>query len=409
MEKPKDPSRLINTELAGCRIVEEIGRGGMAVVYRAQQPKLERWVAIKVLRPDLLAVEEFLTRFRREAKAVAALRHPNILTIYDYGEEQGLAYIVMEYVTGDTLKNRLTGQPWDWLEAVSLILPLGRALAFAHSRGIIHRDIKPANILLARDDWPLLSDFGLAKLLEAQQTLTQPGVGLGTPLYTAPEQMLGEKVDHRADIYALAMLLYEMTTGRLPFEAETPIKLMIERLQRPPMPPRQINPALPVRLEKILLKALEQKPADRFGDMEELVNALDALRRSARRGTATGIHRTTQVIKRDQFLLGPRLIVSGTGVILALVPEKESLIGRKTSYSDQVPDIDLSSHGGGQAGVSRIHARLMTQEGQWYLEDLNSTNGTILNGQTVSPGQLVALKDGDMIQFGSLSVTFYGS
>lgn len=268
MKKPIDPTQLIDTELAGCRIVEEIGRGGMAVVYRAHQAKLERWVAIKVLRPDLLAVEEFLTRFRREAKAVAALRHPNILTIYDYGEERGLAYIVMEYVTGDTLKNRLTGQPWDWLEAVSLILPLGQALAFAHSRGIVHRDIKPANILLARDDWPLLSDFGLAKLLEAQQTLTQPGVGLGTPLYTAPEQMLGEQVDHRADVYALAMLLYEMTTGRLPFEADTPIKLMIERLQRPPMPPRQINPALPARLEKILLKALEQKPADRFGEME---------------------------------------------------------------------------------------------------------------------------------------------
>jgi serine/threonine protein kinase len=409
MNHPKAPKHLIDTELAGCRIVEEIGQGGMAVVYRAYQERLERWVAIKVLQAGLLANEEALARFRREAKAVAALRHPNILTIYDYGEERGLAYIVMECVTGDTLKNRLSGEPWPELEALSLINPVGTALAYAHSQGIVHRDVKPANILLPRDDWPLLSDFGLVKLLEAGQTLTQPGVGLGTPLYTAPEQMLGQAVDHRADIYALAMVLCEMVTGRLPFDGDSPVKLMVERLNRPPIPPRQINPAISPQLEEILLKALAQQPADRFDHMDDFVTALEDLRRSALKEPATDTHRATQVITRDQLTLGPRLVIAGTGTLLVLSSENETLIGRSAPYSDQIPDIDLSAHGGGQAGASRIHARLAPKEENWYLEDLNSTNGTFVNGQQLEPGQPVELNDGDFIQFGRLGVTFYKS
>lgn len=401
--------QLIDTELAGCRIVEEIGRGAMAVVYRAYQAQLERWVAIKVLRPELLKVEEVLIRFRREARAVAALRHPNILTIYDYGEAKGLAYILMECVTGDTLKARLTGQPWNWVEAVALLIPVGQALAYAHTKGIIHRDVKPANILLARDDWPLLSDFGLVKLLEAQQTLTEPGVGLGTPLYTAPEQMRGHTVDHRADIYALGTVLYEMVTGRLPFTGTTPVKLMIERLHQPPTPPRQLNPALPPELEVVLLKALAQEPSDRFDDMVELVKTLDELRRATQRGATRDTRPTTRIIRRDQVPLGPRLSIVGTGVLLVLSPESENLIGRSAPYSDQVPDIDLSAYGGGKSGVSRLHARLVKQEEQWYLEDLNSTNGTSVNGQALSPDQPVVINNGDIIQFGSMSVTFYSS
>jgi serine/threonine protein kinase len=409
MENPKAPSHLIDTELAGCRIVDEIGRGGMAVVYQAYQTRLERLVAIKVLRPDLVANEEVLARFRREARAVAALRHPNILTIYDYGEERGMAYIVMEYVTGVTLKERLDGKPWEWLQAVSLLIPLGQALAYAHTQGIIHRDFKPANILLPRDDWPLLSDFGLVKLLEGGQTITQPGVGLGTPLYTAPEQMLGEEVDHRADIYSLGMVLYEMVTGRLPFKGDTPVKLMVERLNQPPVPPRQVNPSVTPQLEELLLKTLAPAPADRFDRTDELVAALEELRRAALQGPAPGARRATQVIQRDQLTLGPRLSIAGTGVLLALSPDKESLVGRSAPYSDQVPAIDLSSYGGGQAGVSRLHAKLTPQEGQWYLEDLKSTNGTFVNGQPLVPGQPVALNDGDFIQFGRMSVTFYSS
>jgi serine/threonine protein kinase len=295
------------------------------------------------------------------------------------------------------------------LQALTLAIPLGNALAYAHSQGIVHRDVKPANVLLPRDDWPLLSDFGLVKLLEAGQTLTRPGVGLGTPLYNAPEQMLGEEVDHRADIYALGMVLYEMVTGRLPFEGDTPVKLMVERLHQTPIPPRQINPAVTPQLEGILLKTLARQPADRYDRTEDLVAALEELRQSALQSPSTPTERATQVIHKDELTLGPRLSIAGTGVLLALSTEQECLIGRSAPYSDQVPDIDLSAHGGGQAGVSRIHARLTCVEGQWYAEDLNSTNGTCVNGQQLVPGESVQLNDGDFIQFGRLGATFYSS
>jgi serine/threonine-protein kinase len=395
--------QLIDTELAGCRIVEEIGHGGMAVVFRAYQARLERWVAVKVLRPDLLVVKEFLDRFRREARSVAKLRHPNILSIYDYGEEHGLAYIVMEYVTGGkTLKDLLSGEPWAWSEAVSLLAPVGQALAFAHTERIVHRDVKPANILLPRDDWPLLSDFGLVKLLEAGQTLTQPGVGLGTLIYAAPEQMLGGSVDHRADIYGLGMVLYELVTGRLPFTSDVSAELIIEQLSGPPAPARQINPAVPAQLEEILLQALAPKPADRFGRMEELLAALDALSRGASQSPAADM-------SPGPLRWRAHLTVDDSGALISLSARKELLVGRTTPRSQQVPDIDLSAYGGGQSGVSRVHARLARKQARWYLEDMNSTNGTFVNGERLSPGQVVLLNDGDSIRFGRLTVTFQGA
>ena len=407
MNRPKAPQQLIGSELVGCRVVAEIGRGGMAHVYRAYQTRLDRWVAIKVLRVDLLSNPEVLARFRREAKAVAALRHPNILTIHDYGEEHGLAYIIMEYVAGGTLKERLTGQPWEAQQALSMVIPMGRALTYAHTQGIIHRDVKPANILLAQKDWPLLSDFGLAKLLQARQHITEPGMGLGTPLYTAPEQMTGEAVDHRADIYALAMVLYELVTGRLPFGGHTPVNAMVERLSQPPVPPRRINPALSPQLEAILIQALSRQPQDRYAEMEEMVSALDQLFRAAPQGQSAGQPQITQSLRRDELTLGARLIISGTNAPIPLPSKQALIIGRSDPFNAQVPDVDLAPHGAVNAGVSRVHARLLHKAAQWQLEDLNSTNGTYVNGQVVPPNQVVTLQDGDAIQFGNMHVTFY--
>jgi serine/threonine protein kinase len=194
-------TNLIGTTIGSYNLVEEIGRGGMAIVYKAYQPKLDRWVAVKVLDPAYTNNNfETLARFRKEAKAIAGVRHPNILTIHDYGEEDGLEYIVTEYVEGGTLKDQLTGTPFDWKRAVALVIGVGQALATAHSHGIIHRDVKPANVLLPRENWPLLADFGLAKIKEDRQALTEPGTTLGTPTYTSPEQALGEPIDQRADI-----------------------------------------------------------------------------------------------------------------------------------------------------------------------------------------------------------------
>jgi serine/threonine protein kinase len=265
---------LVNKTLGGYSLVEELGKGGMAVVYKAYQPKLERWVAVKVLNPIYTADEdesEILTRFQREARAIAALRHPNILTIHDYGEEEGLAYIVMEYVEAGTLKDRLTGDPFDWKRAVNLAMGLGRALAYAHDQGIIHRDVKPANVLLPREDWPLLADFGLVKLQQARRALTQPGMTLGTPAYTSPEQAVGEAVDHRADIYALGVVLFEMVTGRLPFESDKPFEVLLMHMNEPPPRPRDLVTDMPEIVEDAILKALAKSPDDRYDQMSEMV------------------------------------------------------------------------------------------------------------------------------------------
>jgi serine/threonine protein kinase len=248
---------LINSMLGGYELVEELGKGGMATVYKAFQPKLDRSVAVKVLDPGYISDDsDVLARFRREAKAIALLRHPNILTVYDYGEEEGLAYIVMEYVEGGTLKDQLQGEPFSWERAVSLGIGVGRALAFAHGQGIVHRDVKPANILLPTEDWPLLADFGLVKLQQARRALTQAGMILGTPDYTSPEQALGESTDHRADIYALGVVLYEMVAGQLPFVAKKAFDVLLMHINDPVPNLRDLVADIPASVAEVITKAM---------------------------------------------------------------------------------------------------------------------------------------------------------
>jgi hypothetical protein len=265
---------LVNQTLGGYQIVEVIGEGGMSRVYKAYQPRLERWVAIKVLAPHLAPDSQFLARFRREARALSQLRHPNILTVYDYGEESGMAYIVTEYVSGGTLKTRLTGFPFTWPGAAALAIPLCQALAYAHERGIVHRDVKPANILMPREDWPLLADFGLVKLSQASVKLTQLGTSLGTPEYMSPEQAAGEEADARTDIYAMGVILYEMLTGRKTFAGATALEIMLQRLQSEPPSPRAHNPQIPEPIAALVLKALKREPPARFQSMGEMIAAL---------------------------------------------------------------------------------------------------------------------------------------
>jgi serine/threonine protein kinase len=218
-------TNLVGTSLGAYRLAQEIGSGGLATVYKAYQPNLERWVAVKVLDYQ---DRESLLRFQREAQAIAQLRHRNIIIVYDYGQEQEWPYIAMEYIEGGTLEDRLFGQPLDWIKAVDLLLPITDALGYAHTQGIIHRDVKPSNILLPQEDWPLLADFGLVKLINSGdddddvEEITGPGTAMGTPSYLSPEQARGMPLDYRADIYSLGVLLYEMVTGRLPFTYENP-------------------------------------------------------------------------------------------------------------------------------------------------------------------------------------------
>jgi eukaryotic-like serine/threonine-protein kinase len=275
---------LIGQTLGRYQITSQLGEGGMATIYKAFDAELERYVAIKVLRPDISQASDFLERFKREARALARLSHPNIVPVLDFGEyiPEGsvhhLPYLVMEYVPGGALR-RVPGFPVPPSEAAKLLAPIARALALAHSRGIIHRDVKPANFLVAEDGRPMLSDFGIAKMLETESAsrLTREGVGIGTPEYMAPEQGQGGEMDQRVDIYALGVVFYELVVGRVPFEADTPLAIVIKHINDPLPPPRQINPELPEAAEKILLKALAKNPNHRFGNMELMAAALDKL------------------------------------------------------------------------------------------------------------------------------------
>ncbi len=263
------------TQLGAYQIVEAIGRGGMATVYKAYQPGLARYVAIKVL-PAFFADEEgFRERFQREAIAVASLRHPNILRIFDYGEDRGVAYIVTELVEGGPLSQEL-GQPLPVDQVCDLLAPIAAALDYAHARGLVHRDVKPSNILVAADRTPILADFGLAQIMGSMPRLTRTGTLAGTPEYMAPEYAAGEPTGPATDQYALAVVAYEMLTGQVPFSAETPLAVLLAHLYRPLPMPRSVNPALRTSIEMALLKGLAKSPQDRYPSAAAFMEALAA-------------------------------------------------------------------------------------------------------------------------------------
>lgn len=264
---------LIGQTLGGYRIISQIGKGGMATVFKAYQPSLDRYVAIKVLPPYYAEQDEtFLKRFRQEAKAIASLRHPNILIVLDYGELERTTYLVMEFVEAGTLGAQM-GKPMAPDQMSTIIGQVAAALHYAHQQGVVHRDIKPSNILLPKPEWPLLTDFGLAKIVGGTQ-LTQSGTVAGTPAYMSPEQGRGERVDHRSDIYSLGIVLYEMATGVVPFQAETPMAVIVKHIIDPLPLPRSKTPELSEGIERVILKALAKDPADRFQDVGQLAEAL---------------------------------------------------------------------------------------------------------------------------------------
>ncbi len=271
---------LIGQMLGRYQILEELGAGGMASVYKAFDIRLERYVAIKIIRPDLFRDKiphEILKRFEREARALARLSHPNIVKIHDFGEHNGLPFLVMECISAGTLKSK-TGSTVPYKEAVDLLLPIARALEYAHQRNVIHRDIKPANILLTEEGIPMLTDFGIAKIIEARDTdrLTDSGTGIGTPDYMAPEQWLGEILP-QSDMYSLGVIFYELLTGRLPYAADSPGAVLLKQANEPlPLASSYVSD-LPEKVDRLLCKALAKEPEDRFGDMAEMIAVLEEL------------------------------------------------------------------------------------------------------------------------------------
>jgi len=262
---------MIGETLGPYRLKKELGHGGFATVYLALQPNLNRDVAIKVLHPEFIRDERALKRFKREALAIARISHPNIVAVYDYGELDGRAYLVMEYVAGDTLKRRL-GKPVSNHFALEVVTAVSAALDYAHSKGLVHRDVKPANILFTEDNRIVLSDFGIVRLADDDSSLTR-GV-IGTPQYMSPEQALGNEVDGRSDLYSLAIVLFEMLTGRVPFRGEGAVATLSMHVTMPVPSLRALNPALTEEIEAVVQKALAKDPNERFGTGTQLRAAL---------------------------------------------------------------------------------------------------------------------------------------
>lgn len=470
--------RLVGKELGQFRIVERIGSGGMATVFKAYQSTLDRYVAIKVL-PSYHAQDPvFEKRFIQEARSVAKLAHPNIVQIHDFGKHEDITYIVMEYVDGGTLKDRLR-KALPPAEAVDFVLHAAEGLDCAHRNGIVHRDVKPANMLLRKDGHLLLSDFGIAKLLEATSNLTRVGTGIGTPQYMSPEQGTGQPVDRRSDIYSLGIVLFHCLTGHVPYNADSPLTITMKHLQEPlPVEKMTIDNNVPEPIVRVVLKMTEKQAQNRYqaadAVVEALANALVASNLAVPRwrggipsiasslepssgslpnnygasqgqGSRPGYGSSPQLPPQGQpsypglkpsamtcFRCGAsnpasRLFCTSCGddlsnkraindrylgpngrpILARLSIQNGLMAGRSYRFHQDVTTIGRINGNDlviSERTVSRRHARLWFAEGRWYLEDLQSANGTLVNSVRIF--QPVMLNDGDIINFGDEVVVF---
>ncbi len=468
--------KLVGKELGQFRIVERIGAGGMATVFKAYQRTLDRYVAIKVL-PSYHAQDPvFVKRFIQEARSVAKLAHPNIVQIYDFGEQDNITYIVMEYVDGGTLKDRLK-RALPPAEAVDFVLQAAEGLDCAHRNGIVHRDVKPANMLLRKDGHLLLSDFGIAKLLETTTNLTRVGTGIGTPQYMSPEQGTGQPVDRRSDIYSLGIVLFHCLTGHVPYNADSPLTITVKHLHDPfPVEKMTVENNVPEPIVRVVLKMTEKQAQNRYQSADVLVDALtSALAASnlamprwrggipsiassldASSGALPSVYggsqgsqpgygsspqlsqgqpshagvpsaRTITRFRCGAANPGSRLFCTTCGddlsnkranydryvgpngrpILARLVVQNGLMAGRSYRFHQDVTTIGRINGNDlviSERTVSRRHARLWFAEGCWYLEDLQSANGTLVNNIRIF--QPVVLNDGDIINFGDEVVVF---
>jgi serine/threonine protein kinase len=353
-------------QLGKYQIVSEIGRGGMATVYKAFDPSLKRHVALKVLSPRLSSDDQIIRRFEREATTAANLKHPNIVIIHDVSNADGFQFLVMELLEGRTLREEIrTVGALPLARVVPIAAQVAGALDYAHQHGLIHRDVKPSNIILGANDHATLTDFGLVRAMSGSR-LTEVGSALGTLEYMPPEQLSGEQVDSRSDVYSLGVVVYESLTAQMPFHADTPYTLMRQVMYEPPPPLSRAMPQLPRTLDRVVAQALAKSPGDRFRTAGEFASALyqtlagEELELLDTTGRAFRLHRGTMRVGRD-------------------------------------PDNDLVAN---FAQISRHHAEIHFEDDAWSVVDINSTNGTFVNDERIWPGQPRRLQAGDILRFG---------
>ena len=329
-------SDLVGKNLGKYRVVARLGRGGMAEVYKAYQAALDRYVAVKVMHSHLIEDGDFVGRFKREATAVADLRHPNVVRVYDFDVSGDLYYMVMEYIEGPTLKAELKersikGQIFNLPETTRIFSALASAIDYAHSRGMVHRDLKPANIMFTREGQVVLTDFGIARIMGATQ-YTMTGAISGTPAYMSPEQGQGERGDERSDIYSLGVILYEMVLGSVPFDADTPFAIIMKHINDPLPMPRAISPDLPDGVERVILKALSKNPDDRYQTAGEMSQALrEAAGVSAEQTLSSVLIATIAPTPRvEEVPVGPGIgVPSAPGSAQAAQPQAATAAPRK--------------------------------------------------------------------------------
>ncbi len=387
LESDRLPS-LVGQDIGDFAILEEVGRGGMGVVYKARQKSLDRIVALKMLLADYFQKPNRLQRFLAEARAAARLAHPNIVSIYQVGECAAGHYYTMEFIDGRSLETVILQKqqvPVGW--AVSLMIPVAQAVHYAHTQGIIHRDLKPSNIMIDRLRRPVVLDFGLAKFVAESSTATKHGVIMGTPAYMAPEQAGEDQtlVGPRADVYALGAVLYHMLTGRPPFLEKTAVKTVMKVISaEPPLPISRFRNDVPAKLEHICMKCLRKLPEDRYASADVVLGRL-------RRVYAALPKKPVAKPKRDRQPLAT-LVSQDTGDPIRLT-NPATLIGRSSEC-----DIILRA-----SDVSKRHCRILLRGDQAEVEDLSSSNGTRVNGCEVDRAPL---EDGDHLEIAGHAFRF---